>query len=155
MNAAATASAPSPSTPSDTADRPNFLTAGHGLKSWLLTLDHKRVAMLYLIAVSGYFLLGGIFGVLLAILFVAVRPLEQALLPWVIASQTVPIIALVPALISTTELRKSQQAAVSGRVDAALTHAATADSIQSYAACATGFSTFQRANRLSPPRGPK
>lgn len=44
-------------------------------------------------------LLGGIFGVLLAILFVAVRPLEQALLPWVIASQTVPIIALVPVLL--------------------------------------------------------
>lgn len=44
-------------------------------------------------------LLGGVFGVLLAILFVAVRPLEQALLPWVIASQTVPIIALVPVLL--------------------------------------------------------
>ena len=62
MNAAATAPAPSPSA---MAERPNFLTAGHGLKSWLLTLDHKRVAMLYLIAVSGYFLLGGIFAMLM------------------------------------------------------------------------------------------
>ncbi len=44
-------------------------------------------------------LFGGIFGVLLAILFVAIRPLESALLPWVIASQTVPIIALVPVLV--------------------------------------------------------
>lgn len=44
-------------------------------------------------------LLGGLFGVLLAIVFVAIRPLERALLPWVIASQTVPIIALVPVLI--------------------------------------------------------
>ncbi len=44
-------------------------------------------------------LFGGIFGVLLATLFVAIRPLESALLPWVIASQTVPIIALVPVLV--------------------------------------------------------
>lgn len=44
-------------------------------------------------------LVGGIFGILLAIVFVAIRPLESALLPWVIASQTVPIIALVPVLI--------------------------------------------------------
>ena len=44
-------------------------------------------------------LLGGAFGVLLAALFVFLRPLEQALLPWVIASQTVPIIALVPVLL--------------------------------------------------------
>lgn len=44
-------------------------------------------------------LFGGAFGVLLAIVFVAIRPLERALLPWVIASQTVPIIALVPVLI--------------------------------------------------------
>jgi NitT/TauT family transport system permease protein len=44
-------------------------------------------------------LLGAAFGVLLAVLFVFLRPLEQALLPWVIASQTVPIIALVPVLL--------------------------------------------------------
>ncbi|MBX3140448.1 MAG: ABC transporter permease subunit [Trueperaceae bacterium] len=43
--------------------------------------------------------LGGVLGVLLAIVFVAIRPLERALLPWVIASQTVPIIALVPVLL--------------------------------------------------------
>ncbi len=43
--------------------------------------------------------LGGLLGVLLAIVFVAIRPLERALLPWVIASQTVPIIALVPVLL--------------------------------------------------------
>ena len=46
----------------------------------------------------------------------------------------VAVIALVPSLVSTTELRKSQQAAVSGRIDAALSHAATAEDIQSYAA---------------------
>jgi NitT/TauT family transport system permease protein len=44
-------------------------------------------------------LLGGLLGTVLAIVFVLVRPLEQALLPWVIASQTIPIIALVPVLL--------------------------------------------------------
>lgn len=43
--------------------------------------------------------LGGALGVLLAILFVAFRPLEQALLPWIIAGQTIPIIALVPVML--------------------------------------------------------
>jgi cytochrome c oxidase subunit 1 len=39
----------------------NYLNASHGLKSWLLTEDHKRIAILYLISVSIFFLLGGIF----------------------------------------------------------------------------------------------
>jgi len=43
--------------------------------------------------------LGALVGIVLAVAFVAVRPFEQALLPWVIASQTVPIIALVPVLL--------------------------------------------------------
>ncbi len=43
--------------------------------------------------------LGGIIGSLLAVLFVMFRPLERALLPWTIASQTIPIIALVPVML--------------------------------------------------------
>ena len=44
-------------------------------------------------------LLGSIVGMAFAVLFVLAVPLERALLPWVIASQTVPIIALVPMLV--------------------------------------------------------
>ena len=44
-------------------------------------------------------LLGAAIGVLLAVVFVLFRPVERALLPWVIASQTVPIIALVPVML--------------------------------------------------------
>jgi NitT/TauT family transport system permease protein len=44
-------------------------------------------------------LLGAAVGVLLAVVFVLFRPVERALLPWVIASQTVPIIALVPVML--------------------------------------------------------
>ncbi|MCA9836335.1 MAG: ABC transporter permease subunit [Trueperaceae bacterium] len=43
--------------------------------------------------------LGGAVGIILAVLFVMFRPLERALLPWTIASQTIPIIALVPVLL--------------------------------------------------------
>ncbi len=43
--------------------------------------------------------LGGAIGIFLAVLFVLFRPLERALLPWTVASQTVPIIALVPVLL--------------------------------------------------------
>ena len=35
------------------------------LKSWLLTTDHKRIAILYLISISFAFLLGGIFATLI------------------------------------------------------------------------------------------
>lgn len=45
--------------------RPNYIQdGGKGLKSWLLTLDHKRIAILYLIVVSAAFFLGGIFALL-------------------------------------------------------------------------------------------
>ncbi len=43
--------------------------------------------------------LGGAVGIILAVLFVLFRPLERALLPWTIASQTIPIIALVPVML--------------------------------------------------------
>jgi cytochrome c oxidase subunit 1 len=37
----------------------NYLTAGQGIKSWLLTTDHKRIALLYLVSVTLMFVLGG------------------------------------------------------------------------------------------------
>lgn len=37
----------------------NYLTNGHSLASWLLTKDHKRIAILYLISVTFMFFLGG------------------------------------------------------------------------------------------------
>jgi NitT/TauT family transport system permease protein len=43
--------------------------------------------------------LGGLVGMVLALVFVLFRPLERALLPWTIASQTIPIIALVPVML--------------------------------------------------------
>jgi cytochrome c oxidase subunit 1 len=40
----------------------NYLNDGHGLASWLLTKDHKRIALLYLVAITVFFAIGGFFG---------------------------------------------------------------------------------------------
>jgi NitT/TauT family transport system permease protein len=45
------------------------------------------------------FALGTAFGILLAVLIVHVRTLEKSLLPWVICSQMVPILAIAPIII--------------------------------------------------------
>ncbi len=42
----------------------NYLNTKYGWKSWLFTTDHKRIAILYLISISFFFLLGGIFAML-------------------------------------------------------------------------------------------
>src|SRR5688572_3782128 len=41
--------------------RVTYLNVSYGLASWLLTKDHKRIGILYLIVVAVAFLLGGIF----------------------------------------------------------------------------------------------
>jgi NitT/TauT family transport system permease protein len=45
------------------------------------------------------FALGAVFGILLAISIVHVRTLEKSLLPWIICSQMVPILAIAPIVI--------------------------------------------------------
>ncbi|AJE16035.1 cytochrome c oxidase subunit I [Stutzerimonas balearica] len=39
---------------------PSYLEAEHGILSWLLTTDHKRIAVLYLLAVTFFFVVGGL-----------------------------------------------------------------------------------------------
>ena len=36
----------------------NYLNATHGLASWLLTKDHKRSAILYLVSPAGRYITG-------------------------------------------------------------------------------------------------
>src|SRR6266850_2130141 len=43
----------------------HYLNHKYGVASWLLTKDHKRIAILYLISVSIFFALGGIMAVLI------------------------------------------------------------------------------------------
>src|SRR5664280_2225193 len=48
-----------------TVEKENYLNAGYGLKSWLLTSDHKRIAILYLISITVFFAIGGFFAMLI------------------------------------------------------------------------------------------
>ena len=41
-------------------ERDNYLTNSRGVLSWLFTLDHKRIGLMYLVGVVGAFLLGGL-----------------------------------------------------------------------------------------------
>ncbi len=43
----------------------NYLSEPKGIKSWLLTLDHKRIGLMYLFAIMFFFMIGGIFALLL------------------------------------------------------------------------------------------
>jgi cytochrome c oxidase subunit 1 len=45
--------------------KPNYLNASYGVKSWLLTTDHKRIALLYLASISLMFAVGGAFAVVI------------------------------------------------------------------------------------------
>jgi cytochrome c oxidase subunit 1 len=45
----------------------NYLNANYSWTSWLFTIDHKRIAILYLISVSLMFLLGGFFALMIRI----------------------------------------------------------------------------------------
>src|SRR5262249_29609430 len=43
----------------------NYLNTAYGWRSWLLTTDHKRIALLYLISITLFFFLGGFFALLI------------------------------------------------------------------------------------------
>ncbi len=52
----------------------NYLNADYGIRSWLLTTDHKRIAILYLISISVFFALGGIFAMLIRLALLTPGP---------------------------------------------------------------------------------
>ena len=45
--------------------RRHYLNDGYGIRSWLLTRDHKRIALLYLWSITAFFFLGGFFALML------------------------------------------------------------------------------------------
>ena len=48
-----------------TPSRVNYINAQYGLKSWLLTKDHKRIALLYLASITFFFFLGGLYAMMI------------------------------------------------------------------------------------------
>src|ERR1700730_18577768 len=45
----------------------HYLNSSYGIRSWLLTTDHKRIALLYLFSVTFFFFVGGIFATIIRI----------------------------------------------------------------------------------------
>src|SRR3989454_4203477 len=52
-----------PTVPVET--REHYLNVNYGVRSWLLTTDHKRIALLYLASITLFFFVGGFFAVLI------------------------------------------------------------------------------------------
>ena len=54
--------------PGEGTDRPrpekNYLNAEKGIWSWMTTVDHKRIGVMYLVGVLSAFLIGGMFALL-------------------------------------------------------------------------------------------
>src|SRR3954447_1644250 len=46
-------------------ERENYLNKHYGVGSWLLTTDHKRIALLYLMSITFFFFIGGFFALLI------------------------------------------------------------------------------------------
>jgi cytochrome c oxidase subunit I len=46
-------------------ERENYLNKEYGIASWLLTTDHKRIALLYLLLITFFFFIGGFFALLI------------------------------------------------------------------------------------------
>jgi cytochrome c oxidase subunit I len=59
----AVADLPAPSSESGV----NYLNATYGIRSWLLTTDHKRIALLYLVSITFMFVIGGVAATLMRI----------------------------------------------------------------------------------------
>ncbi|MGB6361758.1 MAG: cbb3-type cytochrome c oxidase subunit I, partial [Thermoanaerobaculia bacterium] len=47
--------------------RVHYLNVDYGIKSWLLTQDHKRIAILYLVSISFFFAIGGLMAALIRV----------------------------------------------------------------------------------------
>ena len=46
-------------------EQKNYLNAEYGIRSWLFTTDHKRIALLYLISITAMFFIGGFFALMI------------------------------------------------------------------------------------------
>jgi cytochrome c oxidase subunit 1 len=61
MTTTTTAINESPTVTKTNGRQESYLNASYGIRSWLLTLDHKRIGVLYLICITAFFMIGGVF----------------------------------------------------------------------------------------------
>jgi cytochrome c oxidase subunit 1 len=74
MSATSTTIVSLPDQKTATIPKKNYINAEDGLMSWLTTGDHKRIAMLYLISITFFFLIGGIFAGLIRLELLTPQP---------------------------------------------------------------------------------
>ncbi|NOY91957.1 MAG: cytochrome c oxidase subunit I [Deltaproteobacteria bacterium] len=65
MTVEAEAEAAIPADPHHIPEGADYITHEHGLKSWLTTVDHKRIGVMYLISILLAFFAGGVFALIL------------------------------------------------------------------------------------------
>ncbi len=53
----------------------NYINCEKGLWSWLTTIDHKRIALMYFISIMAFFLVGGLFAILLRLELLSPEPI--------------------------------------------------------------------------------
>jgi len=54
-----------PSPAQEPEPREHYLNASYGIRSWLLTKDHKRIALLFLASITFFFFIGGLFALMI------------------------------------------------------------------------------------------
>lgn len=59
--------------PNEHSAHENYLNAKKGLMSWLITVDHKRIAILYFVTIAMFFFVGGFFAILLRLVLLQKR----------------------------------------------------------------------------------
>ena len=52
-------------TPAPLEEPEDYLNKAYNIRSWFLTVDHKRIAIMYLISVTAFFLVGGLFATMI------------------------------------------------------------------------------------------
>src|SRR5207245_9337324 len=53
--------------PQFTMPEEHYINEDYGIRSWLLTKDHKRIAILYLISITFFFAIGGLMATMIRI----------------------------------------------------------------------------------------
>jgi cytochrome c oxidase subunit 1 len=54
--------------------QPSYLSATVGIRSWLLTTDHKRIALLYFASITFFFAIGGLAATVILYVLIKRRP---------------------------------------------------------------------------------
>src|SRR5204863_7432038 len=100
--------------------RLNYLSVHHGVRSWLLTKDHKRIGLLYLFTILFFFLIASVAAALMRIELVTPQPklvtsetynklctIHGVLMVWVFLIPSIPTVLgnfILPLMIAARDV---------------------------------------------------